>query len=91
MAAIWVISVHSLVIPKKEKWAVDIGTRNRVPRFACPNANHCTTASPHTMCVLVLCLFIFGLLWDSEWLCILFYPKQLIYLNIIFLHTCYVF
>ena len=46
MAAIWVIFGHSAVIPKKEKWPADIGSRTRDPRFACPNPDHCTTASP---------------------------------------------
>ena len=45
MAAIWVVFGHSAVIPKKEKWPADIGDQTRDPKFACPNADHCTTAS----------------------------------------------
>ena len=46
MAAIWSLGSNT-----KEKWLVDIRTRTRDPRFACPNAIHCTTASN---CLLIL-------------------------------------
>ena len=47
MKAIWVIFGQSVVIPKKEKWPADIGTRTWEPRFTCPNANHCNTGDEH--------------------------------------------
>ena len=46
----------------KEKWLANIGTWTRDPRFACPNASHCTTyclLQPCRLAGLLLFPFIF--------------------------------